>query len=1280
MKFKSYVKRKTNIQYVTSALVLWFFFNQNYFDVFGQCQFAVVHNNANDQCLYATENVVWSKTGLSAGLTANSYDIDKTGGSAGWNTGAVSVNTVKNNGWATNTITDISSKAWAFGLSTSDGGATNSSIQYRFETRADGSVDIYESSQWRKNISGIANGKIFKIAIENSVVKYYYDGALQYVSAVTPTLPLIVDVSLNSSGANLRSVQVTNGSDGSFTATAPAADLGTSPSYKWYLGGTFTGVTTSTYTNTSLTTGNQIYCEITPGTGGCSATAVNSNTVSFQIQPPSLFGDYYISSTAAVQACLAAEEQVLKFSKTNVSVSGNSVKKNYGVTSGSWDAGASSTVKVYNNGYVETTIAEIDKTRAFGLSSSDANLNINSIQFGIFLRADNHYEIYESSSSAVYTPSPNTYGTNDVFRIAVEDGVVKYYQNGTLVYISSGTPAASLLVDISLQDMDATINNIRISNGSTGAFTATASVTGSSPSYNWFVNGTPGGSGSTYSNTLLQDADVVKCTIDPGLVGCTTSPTIAISSKNYGGTFYIYNSPVTIACAATEEQVQFTSLWNVTTSANNVTKAQGGSGFWNAGATSLNKVYDNGYVETTALETTTTRAFGLSSASLTIVHSSNADRYIQYSIQLSGTQYYVFEYNSSGTLTYWNSFGTYGTGDVFKILVDNGTVRYYRGNTNFYSSSVAPSLPMVVNTALNTNGATLRNVVVSNGCSGVFNAVATYAGTSPTYQWTVGGTPVQTGTSPTYSSSDLQTGAIVVCNITPDIAGCGSLAPQSSNQITVKYVGGSTSPTTTWTGANSTAWGNALNWSNGRPGGSTKVVIPSTTNSPTLSADAGVYDITIQSGATLNASANLTVFDAWSNQGTFNPGTSKVYLKNCTSNSNSVSAPASGNTFYDLEIDNTNGASISGSQTISHDLKFTNGIISSSASSDKIVINDNATITGASSSKYVNGKIKKIGNDAFSFPVGKKTTSPAGSFYRPISISAPALVTDAFEAEYFKTVQTAGGPSTWPAELWTISGCEYWNLARTAGSSQPAVTLSWVSLECNQANYVTDMSQLVVVGFDGSNWKNWGNNQPLISGSPASGTITSNVSISSFGPFALGSLVMGNPLPIELTRFESQKLSYGVQLKWTTASEVNNDFFELEKSLTGNDFKPISRISGAGTSSHINAYDYIDRKPSKGRNYYRLSQVDFNGVSKHSEVLYVDFEKNIELIAFPNPVKRGEVVEIISPGERLSIIDPVSAKVIRNLEGANVIETNTLSPGMYLIVDEYANKFQLVVL
>ena len=121
-------------------------------------------------------------------------------------------------------------------------------------------------------------------------------------------------------------------------------------------------------------------------------------------------------------------------------------------------------------------------------------------------------------------------------------------------------------------------------------------------------------------------------------------------------------------------------------------------------------------------------------------------------------------------------------------------------------------------------------------------------------------------------------------------------------------------------------------------------------------------------------------------------------------------------------------------------------------------------------------------------------------------------------------------------------------------------------------------------------------------------------------------------LPIVLLSFSAEVKNAKVQLSWSTASELNNDFFTLERSQNGLDFEPILFISGKGTSEETNIYTAFDDSPISGRNYYRLKQTDFNGAFEYSEVVSVMnatvFEKSSELRVYPNAVYRGNDLNI----------------------------------------------------
>lgn len=112
------------------------------------------------------------------------------------------------------------------------------------------------------------------------------------------------------------------------------------------------------------------------------------------------------------------------------------------------------------------------------------------------------------------------------------------------------------------------------------------------------------------------------------------------------------------------------------------------------------------------------------------------------------------------------------------------------------------------------------------------------------------------------------------------------------------------------------------------------------------------------------------------------------------------------------------------------------------------------------------------------------------------------------------------------------------------------------------------------------------------------------------------------PLPIELTNFDAEKVNRTVELNWTTETEIDNDYFELERSTDSRQFTSIKTIAGAGNSSTSIHYYYIDEQPFAGINYYRLKQIDFDGQFSYSEIISVDMTRSTKFISgvYPNPV------------------------------------------------------------
>lgn len=168
-------------------------------------------------------------------------------------------------------------------------------------------------------------------------------------------------------------------------------------------------------------------------------------------------------------------------------------------------------------------------------------------------------------------------------------------------------------------------------------------------------------------------------------------------------------------------------------------------------------------------------------------------------------------------------------------------------------------------------------------------------------------------------------------------------------------------------------------------------------------------------------------------------------------------------------------------------------------------------------------------------------------------------------------------------------------------------------------------------------------------------------------------------LPVHLISFAGKPSKKSVVLNWVTASEENNNYFEVERSLDGISFEKIGEVTGVGNSSSIQNYRFIDRFPLSGRLYYRLRQVDFNGTFEYSEVISVTFEgleSALHLSIFPNPVQTNRMVSIGLNADAIG--QPFILKVL-SLNGEELInrslESNTdleldlssFKPGLYLV-------------
>ncbi len=133
-------------------------------------------------------------------------------------------------------------------------------------------------------------------------------------------------------------------------------------------------------------------------------------------------------------------------------------------------------------------------------------------------------------------------------------------------------------------------------------------------------------------------------------------------------------------------------------------------------------------------------------------------------------------------------------------------------------------------------------------------------------------------------------------------------------------------------------------------------------------------------------------------------------------------------------------------------------------------------------------------------------------------------------------------------------------------------------------------------------------------------------------------------LPVELLNFQATALISGNFLQWQTASERNNDFFQIQRSTNGQSWEAIGKINGAGNSDILLNYEFLDNHPLEGRNFYRLKQVDFDGMVEFSYIVSVitgDLPQLQVQGIYPNPTTGPLTIVYISDNQQ-----PVTYQVL----------------------------------
>jgi Secretion system C-terminal sorting domain len=333
-----------------------------------------------------------------------------------------------------------------------------------------------------------------------------------------------------------------------------------------------------------------------------------------------------------------------------------------------------------------------------------------------------------------------------------------------------------------------------------------------------------------------------------------------------------------------------------------------------------------------------------------------------------------------------------------------------------------------------------------------------------------------------------------------------------------------------------------------------------------------------------------------------------------------------------LTVNRGTGVSLSAPLSINWSgtgLVLTRGVLTTTAA-NLLSLASGSTASAGSDSGFVSGPMAKIfaSTSAFTFPIGK------GAYYMPVSVTPSATSSTTFKAEYFNAKQSQG--NTLGTGLNNISDLEYFDIARTAGTANAYVTLSW-----NTASQIGTVADLRVGRWTGTQWENLGNS--ATTGTATLGTVKTTTYVTSFSQFALGSSTGTNPLPVELVSFTARTTGSAVNLSWHTATETNNYGFEIERTshpehvspdaiittASASNWTKIGFVEGHGTTNAPQSYSYADNSAS-GKYSYRLKQIDRDGKFEYSKKVEATVVAAPAIFAlsqnYPNPFNPSTVI------------------------------------------------------
>jgi hypothetical protein len=310
------------------------------------------------------------------------------------------------------------------------------------------------------------------------------------------------------------------------------------------------------------------------------------------------------------------------------------------------------------------------------------------------------------------------------------------------------------------------------------------------------------------------------------------------------------------------------------------------------------------------------------------------------------------------------------------------------------------------------------------------------------------------------------------------------------------------------------------------------------------------------------------------------------------------------------------------------------------------------------------GTVKRsIGNNAnLLFPIGNTS-------YNPITITNKTGTADTFSINILDTAYLNGSST---GNIRNPHVKRTWNISKNTPTANAGSGVDF-TFQWNANEVVGTLTNPTLNHHDGTKWA-----IPTMGTTSVSGnSLTYTGYKGSFSPFAIGG---SNTvaLPVELKSFNTTCQSDYIQVQWTTASEKNNKMFELYKSDNAVDWEWIHTESGQGDKASETNYQFIDNK--KQAAYYRLKDIDFDGIENWSQIIFADCKnESTQIEVYPNPA--SDYIKVVAPISENTILKILSIegkvmKMMPLISNQTLVSVKDLVSGIYLI--EISNSIKKI--